>query len=55
MTPEQRTAVYALAAAVGGLAIAYGFVTEEQAALWLAAFSGFVGTVTAFFNRPTKA
>lgn len=54
MSPEQRTAIYSLAAAIGALAIGYGFVTEEQAALWLAAFAGFVGTVTAFFNRPTK-
>ena len=54
MTPEQRTAIYTLASAVGAIALVYGAVTEEQAAVFLSAFAALLGTVTAFFNRPTK-
>ena len=54
MSPEQRTAIYTLAAAVGAIALTYGLVTEEQAAVILSAFAALLGTVTAFFNRPTK-
>ena len=54
MTPEQRTAIYTLGSAIAAVALVYGYVTEEQAAVWLAAFAALVGTVTAFVNRPTK-
>lgn len=54
MTPEQRTAIYTLGASVAAVAMVYGYVSEEEAAVWLAAFAALIGTVTAFFNRPTK-
>lgn len=54
MTPEQRTAIYTLAAAISPLLLAYGVVTEEQAAAIAAAVVAFVGVLVAFLHRPTK-
>lgn len=55
MSPELRSAIYTLGAAVIALAVGYGLLTEEQAALWVAALTGLVSTVVAYLNRPTKA
>lgn len=55
MTPEQRTAIYTLATAAIALAVGYGLITEEQGALWVTAIAGAIGTLLAFWNRPTKA
>ena len=54
MTPEQRTAIYSVAVALGPLLAAYGLVSEDSWALWLAFFSTLLSSVTAFVNRPTK-
>lgn len=54
MSEAQRSAVYTLAVAVIALAAGYGLISEEQAALWAAAIAGAIGTVLAFWNRPTK-
>ena len=54
MTEAQRSAVYTLATAAIALAVGYGVLTEEQGALWVTAVAGVIGTVLAFWNRPTK-
>jgi hypothetical protein len=54
VSPELRSAIYTLAAAVMALAVAYKWVSEEQAALWVAVFAGAIATITAYLNRPTK-
>lgn len=53
-TPEFRTAIYGLAVAAIALAVGYGLVTEELAALWVAVVAGAISSATAWFNRPTK-
>lgn len=55
MTEAQRSAIYTLASAIGALLLAYGVITEDQAAAIAAAVVSLIGTVTAFWNRPTKA
>jgi hypothetical protein len=54
VTPEQRTAVYALAAFTSPLLVAYGVASETNAALWLAWVEAALAAVVAFWNRPTK-
>lgn len=54
MTPEQRTALYTLAAVVAPLLLAYGIATEEQAGAIGAALVALVGVLVAFAHRPTK-
>jgi hypothetical protein len=53
-SPEIRSAVYSLATAIIALAAGYGLITEEQAALWVAAVAGAISTLLAFLNRPTS-
>lgn len=55
MTPEQRTAIYTVAALTSPLLVAYGVLGESTAALWLAWFEGVLAAVVAFWHRPTKA
>lgn len=54
MTPEQRTAVYALAPSLALLLVVFGVVTEEQGAAVGGAVLAILGCVVAFYNRPTK-
>jgi hypothetical protein len=54
MSAEVRTAIYTLAVSIVALVVGYGLITEEQGALWLAVIAGFIGSLTAFINRPTK-
>jgi len=54
MTAEQRTAVYTLAATLGSLLAAAGYVTDTQWAQVTALLVALVATYTAFYNRPTK-
>jgi len=54
MTPEQRTAVYALAPSLALLLVVFGVVTEEQGAAVAGAILAILGCVVAFYNRPTK-
>lgn len=54
MTPEQRSALYTLAAVVAPLLLAYGWATEEQAASIGAAVVAILGVFIAFAHRPTK-
>jgi hypothetical protein len=51
---EVRSALYALAAVVSPLLLAYGIATEEQAAAIGSALVSIVGVFVAFYNRPTK-
>ena len=55
MTPEQRTAVYAIAPIVSALLTAFGVVDENQALAVAGSITGILGLVVAFANRPTKA
>lgn len=55
MTPEQRTAIYAIAVALGPVLGAYGVVQQSQWAQILALVSTVLAAVTAFAHRPTKA
>lgn len=54
MSPEQRTAVYALAPALALLLVVFGIVTEEQGAAVAGALLAVLGCVVAFAHRPTK-
>lgn len=54
MTPEQRTAIYSLAAAVGTLLAAFGIVTDTVWAQATALVVSLIATWTAFAHRPTK-
>ncbi len=54
MTPDQRSALYTVAAVVAPLLLAYGVATEEQAAAIGAALVAIVGVLVAFANRPSK-
>jgi hypothetical protein len=54
MTAQQRTAIYAVAVALGPVLGAYGLVQESQWALILALVSTVLAAVTAFAHRPTK-
>ena len=36
MTPNARSAIYAVLIAISALAVAYGLLTEDRAALWVA-------------------
>lgn len=54
MSAELRTAIYTLAAAIIALAAGYGLISDEQGVLWLAVVAGFIASVTAYVNRPTK-
>ncbi len=47
-----RRQLYPIALAVAALAVGYGLITEEQAALWVAVVVAFVGTGVATANRP---
>lgn len=55
MTPEQRSAVYAAAPALGAVLVAFGLLTDEQASVIVAAVLNIVAVVVAFRHRPTKA
>lgn len=54
MTPEQRSALYTLAAATAPLLVAVGLVTDEQVPLILAAVEATLGVIVAFLHRPTR-
>lgn len=54
MTPEQRTAIYAVVPAIAAVLVVYGVVTEEQAASIVAAVLSVLAVLVAFYNRPTK-
>lgn len=47
-----RRQFYPIALAVSALAVAYGLVSEEQAALWVALVAAFLGNGLATANRP---
>ena len=47
-----RRRLYPLALAVSALAVGYGLITEEQAALWVALVPALIGTGTATAYRP---
>lgn len=47
-----RRQLYPVALAVAALAVGYGLLTEEQAALWVAVVASIVGTGVATANRP---
>ncbi len=53
MTPTQRSAIYAVAVALGPLLGAYGIVSEAQWAQILSLVSTVLAAVTAFTYRPT--
>ena len=54
MTPEQRTAIYALAPAFAAVLVAFGWVTGEQAATITGAVTAILAVLVAFVHRPTK-
>lgn len=54
MTPEQRTAIYALAPALSAVLVAFGWVTGEQAATITGAVAAILAVIVAFVHRPTK-
>lgn len=54
MTPEQRTAVYAVVPAVAAVLVTFGVLTEEQAPVVVAAVVAILGVVVAFVHRPTR-
>lgn len=54
MTEKQRSAIYALASALGIVGTTYGVVGESQAAALLGAVGATLGVVVAFWHRPTK-
>jgi len=47
LTPRRRRWLYGIAAAVAPLAIIYGYVTEQQAVLWLNLAGAVLFTVAA--------
>lgn len=54
MSPEQRTAIYSVAVALGPILGTYGVVQNAQWAQILALLSTVLAAVTAFAHRPTK-
>jgi hypothetical protein len=54
ITPEFRTAVYTAIPAIAAVLIVFGLITEEEAAVLVAAILAVAGVVLAWFNRPTK-
>lgn len=54
MTAEQRTAIYAFATALAAVLVAFGIVTQDQAATMVAAVIALTGCVVAFVHRPTR-
>lgn len=54
MTPQQRTAIYTLTAAIGLVLGSFGVVTTTQWATVSALVVAVIGCVTAFVHRPTK-
>lgn len=55
LTTAQRDAIYALVPLIMAVLVAYGIVTEEEAAVLGAAVLGFLGVLVAFANRPGKS
>jgi hypothetical protein len=55
MTPEQRTAIYAVVPAIASVLVVFGVLDENQAATVVAAVVAILGVLVAFWNRPTKA
>ncbi len=54
MSPEQRTAIYAVVPALAAVLVVFGVLTEDQAATVTAAVVAILGVLVAFFHRPTK-
>ncbi|WP_277035295.1 hypothetical protein [Propionimicrobium lymphophilum] len=58
MTPQLRQAVYTVLAAITPLAVAYGLMTPDQSALWLALGSAVLNAAALMLarqNTPTGA
>jgi type II secretory ATPase GspE/PulE/Tfp pilus assembly ATPase PilB-like protein len=48
MNANQRTAVYATAAAIAGAAVIYGLITNDEAEAWLRVVDAGLGVFVAF-------
>lgn len=46
MNAQQRTALYAVAVAVGGIAVIYGVVSSDEVDAWLRIVGAILGAVT---------
>ncbi|MGK0541480.1 phage holin [Propionimicrobium lymphophilum] len=58
MTPQLRQAIYTVLAAITPLAVAYGLMTPDQSALWLALGSAVLNAAALLLarkNTPTGA
>lgn len=51
-TRRERAWIYRGLAATAPLAVAYGYATANEAALWLAAAGGWLGVGLAAYNTP---
>lgn len=55
MSNELRSALYTAAPSIGAVLVVFGIVTEDQAAVLVAAVLNIAAVVVAFRHRPTKA
>lgn len=51
MSPQIRSALYAVLAAIAALVVAYGIATRDQAALWLALGSAILNAAALLLAR----
>ena len=51
MSPQIRSALYAVLAAIAALVVAYGIATRDQAALWLALGSAMLNAAALMLAR----
>lgn len=54
MSEKKRAYFYRIAGSAATLAVAYGLVTDEKAALWVAAAAAVLGLPMAAANTSTK-
>lgn len=53
--PRLRNYLYPIVLAGGALAAGYGYVTDEQAALWVGLAAALLGNATSTAYRPSKS